>query len=323
MSGPPAAGTRIAWEALPDHVRGAVEGWLGSPVQTAATQTGGFSPGVAARLLTVDGRRVFVKAVCGTPNPDAPRFHRREIRIARALPASAPVPRLLWSFDEGATEDNRDGWVVLVFEDVEGRQPAVPWQAAELDRVLDAMAALAESLTPSPVPEAVADSIVRWLERHGGGWQRLAREPRPGLDEWSTRYLAALAEIEAAAPVAAAGETLLHFDTRADNVLLTPERVYLVDWPHARLGQAWVDLVFFAPSVAMQGGPPPAELLRRYALVAGADPAGISAVIAAVAGFFTYQSLLPPPPGLPTLRAFQAAQGEVARLWLAERTGWR
>jgi hypothetical protein len=40
-----------------------------------------------------------------------------------------------------------------------------------------------------------------------------------------------------------------------------------------------------------------------------------------VAGFFTRQALLPPPPGLPTLRAFQRAQGEVARAWLARRAG--
>src|SRR5688572_4897294 len=115
MSGPPAAGVRLAWEGLPPGVRAAVEGWLGSPVVAAATQPGGFSPGVAARLTAADGRRVFVKAVCSVPNKDAPRFHRREAEIAAVLPASAPVPRLLWSYDEGG-----EGWIVLVFEDVEG-----------------------------------------------------------------------------------------------------------------------------------------------------------------------------------------------------------
>jgi len=45
-------------------------------------------------------------------------------------------------------------------------------------------------------------------------------------------------------------------------------------------------------------------------------------VVAAIAGYFTRQSLQPPPPGLPTVRAFQAAQGVVARDWLALRTGW-
>ena len=38
----------------------------------------------------------------------------------------------------------------------------------------------------------------------------------------------------------------------------------VVDWPHARIGAAWVDLLWFAPSVAMQGGPAPNELLRRF-----------------------------------------------------------
>jgi hypothetical protein len=34
------------------------------------------------------------------------------------------------------------------------------------------------------------------------------------------------------------------------------------------------------------------------------------------------RALDPPPPGIPTVRAFQAAQGEVALAWLKERLGW-
>jgi hypothetical protein len=43
-----------------------------------------------------------------------------------------------------------------------------------------------------------------------------------------------------------------------------------------------------------------------------------TAILCALAGYFTSQALLPPPPGLPTVRAFQAAQGQVARRWLAD-----
>jgi aminoglycoside phosphotransferase (APT) family kinase protein len=95
-----------------------------------------------------------------------------------------------------------------------------------------------------------------------------------------------------------------------------------VDWPHAHVGQPWVDLIWFAPSVAMQGGPHPEDLLRRYPPARDADPAALDAVVAAVAAYFTAGSLLPPLPGLPTLRAFQAAQAEVARAWVRARTGW-
>jgi aminoglycoside phosphotransferase (APT) family kinase protein len=326
---PPAEGVRVHWDGLPERVRAAIERWLASPVVSAVTQPGGFSPGLAARLLTADGRRVFVKAVGPELNPDAPRFHRREGAIVAALPTTAPVPRLLWSYDEGETTGEADaadpgGWVALAFEDVEGRHPAQPWQPDELDRVLAALDALGESLTPSPLPSELTVTAGEWLARHGRGWRRLLTadlEIRARRDAWSVQHEAALAELESQAPDAAHGDTLLHFDTRADNMLLTPERVYIVDWPHARVGQPWVEIILFAPSVAMQGGPSPEALFQRHRAARTADPAAITAVVAAVAGFFTWNSLLPAPPGLPTLRAFQAAQGAVARHWLAYRLG--
>jgi aminoglycoside phosphotransferase (APT) family kinase protein len=317
MSGPPpATGVRRDWRQLPARVRAAIEQRLGSPVVSAATQAGGFSPGLAARLRTADGRRAFVKAVGPELNPDAPAFHRREALIAASLPVTAPTPRLLWAYDEGEA-----GWVALAFEDVDGRQPAQPWRADELDRALAALADLAAALTPSPTPIDVAGSVANSGLFDRGWWRRVRDERPAGLDDWSARHVAALAEWEAAAPDAVVGETLLHLDVRADNLLLTPDRVLFVDWPHARVGAAWVDLIGFAPSAAMQGGPHPEELLRRHPAGRAADPAAVTAAVVAVAGFFTWGALQPPPPGLPTLRAFQAAQGAVARAWVARRTG--
>ena len=315
---PLAANARIPWSGLPARVRAEVEGRLGSRVVTARTQVGGFSPGVAARLELADGARAFVKAASPAGNPATPSMHRREGRIVAAMPASAPVPRLLWMLD-----DDLEGWVVLVFEDVEGRQPKVPWRDDELDTVLEAMASLATELSPSPLrPPLVGDAAAAF----GGAelsWASLAALPDPALDRWSARHLPALVRLEAAAAEAARGDTLLHFDLRADNMLLTADGVRIVDWPHAHHGQAWVDLAWFAPSVAMQGGPPPRDLVRRYGAAREADPAALDAVVAGVAAYFTAAALQPPSPGLPTLRSFQAAQAAVAREWLAERTGWR
>jgi aminoglycoside phosphotransferase (APT) family kinase protein len=315
---PDAAGLRLDWQEVPGRVRAAVEARLDSPVVSAASQSAGFSPGVAARLRTADGRRVFAKAAGPEPNPLTPTAHRQEARVAAALPEEAPVPRLLWSHDEG-----EGGWIVLVFEDVEGRNPAVPWRAEELDETLETLVALSELLTPSPLPPDAVGAAGEWSVVSGAYWRRL-REDRPArLDAWSTRHLDRLADLEAEAPSAVAGDALLHLDVRADNLLLTPERVLVVDWPHARVGAPWVDLVFFAPSVAMQGGPPPEELLARHPYARRAGTEALTAVVAAMAGFFTREGLQPAPPGLPTLRAFQAAQGDVARSWLARRTGWR
>jgi aminoglycoside phosphotransferase (APT) family kinase protein len=316
MSGqlPPAAGVRLPWSELPPRIPAGLEDWLGSPVVTTTMQSGGFSPGVSARVQTADGRRVFVKAVGPELNPDTPDIYRQEARVVASLPITAPAPRLLWTYDEGD-----DGWVMLVFEDIDGWNPAEPWRSDELDRVLDTLVSLSASLTPSPIQ---APSASETFATTICGWQQLHKEPSDRLDSWSARYLPALAALESGAPEAVDGDTLLHFDIRADNILLTPSRVFVVDWPHACIGAAWVDLVAFAPSVAMQGGPQPEELLGRHPAAVDADPDRVTAAIASVTGYLIQRSLLPPPPGIPTLRAFQAAQGIMAQRWLAQRTGW-
>ncbi|HEY5173065.1 MAG TPA: hypothetical protein VIK54_15180 [Acidimicrobiia bacterium] len=91
---PPASGRRMQWDEMPARVRAAIEDRLGSRVVSAHSHAGGFSPGVAARLQLADGARVFVKEVCGSSNPDSPAIHRREARVAAALPARVPAPVL-------------------------------------------------------------------------------------------------------------------------------------------------------------------------------------------------------------------------------------
>lgn len=44
----------------------------------------------------------------------------------------------------------------------------------------------------------------------------------------------------------------------------------------------------------------------------------VTALVCAMAGYVTERSLQPPPSGLPTIRAFQAAQATIARQWLAQ-----
>ena len=313
---PPDRGVRLDWSDMPSRVRSEIERWLGGAVVGAVTQPTGFSPGLAARLITSNGRRVFVKAVGPEPNADAPRIHRREIKIVTALPDSVPVPQLLWSYDEGD-----GGWVVLVFEDVDGRHPMQPWPIDELDKVVVAMEELSLLLTPSPLPAAAIGAAG---DRFVRGWRRLLEEQQPSLDcldEWSRRHMETLAAIEGTVGSALEGDTLLNNDIRADNILLTSERTLFVDWPHALVGPPWLDVVGFAPSATMQGGPLPEEVISRHSACRTADSEAITAAVVALAGYFTHQAVQPPPPGLPTLRAFQDAQGVVAREWIAQRTG--
>ena len=239
-------------------------------------------------------------------------MHRREALIVGALPDSAPVPRLLWTYDKG-------GWVALGFEDIDGRHPGAPWTEHDLALVVAALKQMAVDLTPSPVATSATASSA--FERDINGWRVALERGEWRLDEWCLKHLSRLADLESMAPAAAAGETLLHFDTRADNLLIAGDRVFVIDWPHARVGAAFIDWLAMAPSVAMQGGPSPDELMSRFDLSAISRDR-FDAVLCSVAGYFVVGALEPPPPGLPTVRAFQAAQGEVALAWLRERLGW-
>jgi aminoglycoside phosphotransferase (APT) family kinase protein len=187
------------------------------------------------------------------------------------------------------------------------------------------VADLAAVLTPAPaglprIADRLRDSFM--------GWRRLAaasaagEDDLAGLDPWAARHLDRLADLEAGWPAAATGPTLLHSDLRADNLLLTPTRVVAVDWPWACVGAAWVDLLLLLPSVTMQGGPDPEPTFAAHPVAAGADPGAVTTTLAAWAGFLVGGSREPPPPGLPTLRAFQLGQGLVALDWLRRRTGW-
>ncbi len=258
VEAPPAVGVRLAWSSVPVGLRHAVEQQLGGRVVEAVTQPGGFSPGVAARLKTATGVRAFVKAVGPEPNPESPGIHRAEARIAAALPEGTPSPRLLGFFDE-------DGWVVLMFEDIEGAAPVLPWEAAGLARVLDALAELAVALTPAPIDApTVADRFGEEFQ----GWRRLVEAQRrgdddlAGLDAWACRHLMDLAALESGWKAAAEGPTLVHADLRADNILLTGDRVVVVDWPWARPQTPGQSPPFWLLSPDTSCGSPVSHLLR-------------------------------------------------------------
>jgi aminoglycoside phosphotransferase (APT) family kinase protein len=309
---------RLPWEQVPQRLRQRIEHHLRSRVTRAVTQLGGFSPGAAARLELADGQRAFVKAVSPEQNPDSPGIYRDEAAITARLPAEALAPRLLASFEDD------DGWVALVFEDIDGWMPAQPWIPAELDRVLAAIAELADALTPAPAG-VDAPPIAGRFARDFRGWRMLAEaasdgDELDGLDPWAQANLAELAELESRWEQAAAGDSLVHTDLRADNLLLTKDRVYVVDWPWACTAQPWIDLIFMLPSIRLQQGPPPETIWAAHPMAGQTDPDAVTAVVAAVAGYFTHRSRQPAPKGIPTVRDFQRAQAEITIRWLRERS---
>ena len=98
-----ASDVRITWTQIPAHVRAHIESIIGGgAVVTAVSQSGGFSPGTADRVVTADGHRAFVKAVSTIHNDQTPSMHRAEARVVGQLPSNSYLPALLGAYDHGS-----------------------------------------------------------------------------------------------------------------------------------------------------------------------------------------------------------------------------
>jgi hypothetical protein len=120
--------------------------------------------------------------------------------------------------------------------------------------------------------------------------------------EWLDRALPTLKAAADTAPVD--GDDLLHLDVRSDNLCFRDGTVVLVDWNWCSTGRADFDVAAWLPSVTVEGGAPPWEVLPR----AGEYAAFLAGIWAAVVG-------LPPPPTAPTVRDQQRRQLEIALAW--------
>ena len=306
---PTAQSPRLDWEQVPGAVRRWADGALGSPVVRASTQLGGFSPGAAARVVCADGRRAFVKAAGRALNPDTPDLNRAEVVALRLLPGDVPAPALLSSYDDG-------DWVALLLEDVDGRRPGLPWSDADLAAVARSLTAVAG--TPAPAGLGTFERVVHALT----AWDEVAANPA-GVDAGVLARLPEMLRRQDLAREVTRGEALVHWDARADNILVRDGEAVLLDWAWACRGAPWLDTLLLAMDLRVQGGPDADGFLRAHPVTRAVPPQHLAAVVACMVGVWLERARRPAPPGLPTIRSWQAHCGTVALEWLDAGSLWR
>lgn len=311
----PLSGTAVRplWDELPEPLREDLADRLG-PIISAEIQTGGFTPGLAARLRLANGERVFAKGI--PADHVLAGKYRAEAITARQLPERTPAPRLRWDADIA-------GWVVLVFDDIEGRHPQLSPGSPDIGPVLATIARLAEVLTPCPVPDVPPATVE--LAELVHGWGELATAPPADLDDWTRRHVRDLAALETQWLPAAAGKTLLHGDINQSNLLIDDVgRVVLIDWAQPVCGAAWIDVADLVPHLILAGHTPAAAeaAIADVPTWRATDPAVITSYAAAFAGYWARNSRRSAPPGVPHLRAYQARAATAATAWVAHRASW-
>ena len=246
---------------------------------------------------------------------------------AALLPLNHPSPRLLGSWDDGT-------WVARAFELVEGRQPGLPWTTADLDIAVALLDRQALVVAPPSLPD-----LSEVLRDELNGFALLARDP--GVEGWIGQHVHALAELESGWVEASHGDRWLHNDSRGDNMLLLADGTgMLVDWPWSARGNPAFDAIGFVPAAVRDGaldvvpwgtsvhdapwqavGEASEQLFQRCTSAVAVSDDAVSSMLAAFAGLMEHRSRQPPPPSMPTVRAFQASQGAAALAWLRVRTG--
>ncbi len=269
---------------------------------------GGYTPALRLRLELTDGRTAFVKAA--TTDLTA-GFIRDEVRAYEALEGRPFLPRFYGFEDDGVRP-------ILVLEDLTGAHWPPPWRPGDVERVLEALAAVrpcAGRFAAGGLPD-LNDQRAQFA-----GWAEVAAHSAPFLSlgvcsaSWLEAALPTLLKADETAPLA--GEDLCHLDTRGDNLCLPGDgrAAVLVDWNWAVRGNGTIDVAGWLPSLFLEGGPGPEEALR----IAGLP--GQPEMAALLAGLWGSRACRPPVPDAPHVRAFQKAQLSVALPWAARSLG--
>ena len=251
---------------------------------------GGHTPAGRGRVELDGGSMVFAKWATDDNTAQWLRAERRVIGVVDEL----FVPRLV------AWEDGERP--LLVIEDLGDATWPPPWTQALIASALDTLQIVASTTPPPDLPSISAiESMLR-------GWHATRADPAPflglGLADagWLERNLPTLIRAEASANLG--GDDLLHLDVRGDNMAFLPDRVVLVDWNWASVGNIEVDVAFLANHIEVTGGPSPED-------TANIDPSWA----AVVSGYFGQMAGLPGIPTAPTVRPAQRAALEFALPW--------
>lgn len=255
----------------------------------------GYTPARRALVDFKHGQRAFIKTAT---DEETSAWLRREWEIYQALEGAPFAARCLGFWDDAP-------YPSLLLEDLSQAAWPPPWTMARVEAVLETLS----QLYAMPAPDFLEPRVR--THRDFRGWELVAQAPEPFLSlglcstRWLERALPTLLEVqEQWRQQPAPPHVWLHQDLRSDNLCFPSQRAVLIDWSWSCLGEAEMDLAFWLPSLHLEGGPAPEQLLPNP----GAWPAHTS-------GFWAAKAGLPSIPTAPHVRTIQRLQLSVALPW--------
>lgn len=212
----------------------------------------GLSSALRFSVQLADHNRVFVKAATDT---ETAQWLRIEHLVLSTIQKPF-MPRVIAWIDEVGTEP------VLISQDLsEAYWPAshkgVSWREGDFDLLFNGIKELSAVKVAIELPSLNNQTIAIW--------SKIANDPSAFLNlklcsaTWLTNAITALVEAESNADVT--GPYLVHGDLRSDNVCFLGSQVMFVDWSHTALGNSAQNLAMLLPTLYLEGGPAPYQLI--------------------------------------------------------------
>jgi len=311
------------WQDVPAGLRARIDAIIGEPVVSGDKVFGGFGPMATFALATASGARHFCK---GSHPGNTRQGHAAVIREIENLRAFPELARFGAAFREAVNDGD---WHLMVLDYVPRTGDVPPWTAEIIAQVMSAIASF-HCATPERAQSILHDRWASDLIAKAQNWHTLRDGPavrerflalfgdREAAARWLDRHLDRLIALKDHGPDIGGPRGWAHMDIRSDNLILADGRVLLVDWPVLSWGPQLLDVAFFLPSLAGQGGPSCADGLKLYEQAATTFAPGDVAIAATtVAGFFAARAGEPEEPALPRLRWIQKLQLFPALDWLS------
>jgi len=238
--------------APPQYLRDLLENAMGKRSINWTVPDCGLSSALRFSVQMENNHSVFVKAAT---DEQTEQWLRTE--------------HLVLSFRERNFMPHIIGWLdqpgirpVLIMEDLSkaywpASHAGVTWRKGDIDLLFNGLKELSSFKTGLPIREL--------KNQRTSFWSEIADDPASFLslqlcsEQWLNRSIGAL--IDAEKNVDVTGDHLVHGDVRSDNICFVDSQIIFVDWSHAARGNGRHDLSTLLPTLYLEGGPDPYEVI--------------------------------------------------------------
>lgn len=248
--------------APPQYLRAIVEDAVGKKSTRWDIPDCGLSSALRFSVGLEDNSRVFVKA---STDEQTEQWLRTEHFVLSSVREKF-APYVVHWFDKPGIRP------VLISQDLShaywpASHAGVAWRDGDFELLFEAIEML--SLVKAPL------GLSSLQNRRTPLWSKIADDAERFLnlrlcsERWFRKSIDALIEAEKKANQT--GMCLVHGDIRSDNICFVDSQVIFVDWSHAARGNSFLDLASLLPSLHLEGGLAPYQVMPDGGSVAASQ----------------------------------------------------